>query len=199
MTPERASNANDGNYLVNCKHPDGTLSSGVAYYSNLNPGANVGQLPDDYVDVTHGSHYNWEQVGQGKCLSIRYNNQYLLTKSQSSFPLRRRPCVGPSLVIRRAVHLARAPVQRTTATRIFGRTRTEGTFSMRSIVGLATPSTGPSKGGQLLCHSCSPSFEVPGVRCLVWSSILTLSMTPLSFLPDYDQIQRRSIFLCIHD
>lgn len=65
MTPVRASNANDGNYFVNCQHPDGTLSSGVAYYANLNPGANIYQQPDDYVDVTHGSHYNWEQIGKG--------------------------------------------------------------------------------------------------------------------------------------
>lgn len=54
----------DGNYFVNCVNSqDGTISSGVAYYKNLNPGQNVGQQPDDYVDVIHGSNVNWEQSG----------------------------------------------------------------------------------------------------------------------------------------
>jgi hypothetical protein len=64
--PVRSSNANDGNYFVNCLSPDGTTSSGVAYYANLKPGGNVNQQPDDYVDVAHGSNYVWEQVGSGK-------------------------------------------------------------------------------------------------------------------------------------
>jgi hypothetical protein len=63
--PVRSSSANDGNYFVNCMHSDGTTSSGVAYYSNLNPGGNVNQQPDDYVDVVHGTNYVWEQTGSG--------------------------------------------------------------------------------------------------------------------------------------
>lgn len=56
----------DGNYFVNCQNRvDGTISSGMAYYGNLNPGENVGQQPDDYVDVVHGSNVNWEQSTQG--------------------------------------------------------------------------------------------------------------------------------------
>jgi hypothetical protein len=47
-------------------HSDGTVSSGVAYYSNLNPGGNVNQQPDDYVDVVHGTNYVWEQTGSGE-------------------------------------------------------------------------------------------------------------------------------------
>jgi hypothetical protein len=66
LAPVRSSNANDGNYFVNCMHSDGTVSSGVAYYSNLNPGGNVNQQPDDYVDVAHGTNYVWEQTGSGE-------------------------------------------------------------------------------------------------------------------------------------
>jgi hypothetical protein len=64
--PVRNSKANDGLYFVNCQHPDGKQSSGVAYYSNIDPGHNVGQQPNDYVDVTHGTFNNWEQTGSGK-------------------------------------------------------------------------------------------------------------------------------------
>jgi len=66
QAPVRSSSANDGNYFVNCMHSDGTVSSGVAYYSNLNPGGNVNQQPDDYVDVVHGTNYVWEQTGSGE-------------------------------------------------------------------------------------------------------------------------------------
>jgi hypothetical protein len=65
-TPERSPNAQDGNYFVNCQHPDGTVSSGVAYYSDMKPGENVNQQPNDYMDVTHGTLYNWEQTGSSK-------------------------------------------------------------------------------------------------------------------------------------
>jgi hypothetical protein len=53
----------DGNYFVNCKDSHGTVSSGMAYYKNLDPGSNVGQQPDDYIDVTHGSLVTWESTG----------------------------------------------------------------------------------------------------------------------------------------
>lgn len=33
------------------------------YYINLNPGQNVGQQPNDYVDVVHGSYVTWETPG----------------------------------------------------------------------------------------------------------------------------------------
>lgn len=65
-TPERSPNAQDGNYFVNCQHSDGTVSSGVAYYSDMKPGENVNQQPNDYMDVTHGTLYNWEQTGSSK-------------------------------------------------------------------------------------------------------------------------------------
>jgi hypothetical protein len=55
----------DGNYFVNCQKSDGTVSSGMAYYKNLVPGQNVGQQPDDYIDVTHGSYVTWESTGVG--------------------------------------------------------------------------------------------------------------------------------------
>ena len=54
--------ATDGNYFVNCQSSDGTVSSGIAYYSHLNPGQNAGQRPDHYVDVLHGSYVTWEQT-----------------------------------------------------------------------------------------------------------------------------------------
>jgi hypothetical protein len=55
----------DGNYFVNCQKSDGTVSSGMAYYKNLVPGTNVGQRPDDYIDVTNGSLVTWESAGVG--------------------------------------------------------------------------------------------------------------------------------------
>jgi hypothetical protein len=35
----------------------------------MNPGANDGQQPDAYVDVSHGSFTTWEDAGQGKSLN----------------------------------------------------------------------------------------------------------------------------------
>jgi hypothetical protein len=37
----------------------------MAYYKILNPGSNVGQGPDDYIDVVHGSYVMWENGGAG--------------------------------------------------------------------------------------------------------------------------------------
>jgi len=56
LTPVRLNPSNkDGNYFVNCKNRvTGVVSSGIAFYWNLNPGNNVGQQLDDYVDVSHG-------------------------------------------------------------------------------------------------------------------------------------------------
>lgn len=67
QTPVREDSSDtDGNYFVNCvNNVDGTTSSGMAYYKNLNPGQNAGQQPDDYVDVIHGSYQTWESVGSG--------------------------------------------------------------------------------------------------------------------------------------
>jgi hypothetical protein len=53
----------DGNYFVNCKDSDGAVPPGMVYYKNLIPGSNVGQQPDDYIDVTHGSLVTWESTG----------------------------------------------------------------------------------------------------------------------------------------
>jgi hypothetical protein len=35
----------------------------------MNPGANDGQQPDAYVDVSHGSFTTWEDAGEGKSLN----------------------------------------------------------------------------------------------------------------------------------
>jgi len=46
----------DGHYFVDCMKPDNTLSLGIAYYENIEPGGgNIGQLPDDFVEV-HSNH-----------------------------------------------------------------------------------------------------------------------------------------------
>ena len=58
----------DGVYFVNCQRGN-EISSGLAYYRNLNPGANDGQQPDAYVDVSHGSFITWEDAGKGKSLN----------------------------------------------------------------------------------------------------------------------------------
>jgi hypothetical protein len=55
----------DGVYFVNCQRGN-EISSGLAHYRNLNPGANDGQQPDAYVDVSHGSFTTWEDAGEGK-------------------------------------------------------------------------------------------------------------------------------------
>lgn len=55
----------DGNYFVDCRADDGTLSSGIAYYKNLIPGRMVGKKPDDFVDVTVGQHVDWETSSSG--------------------------------------------------------------------------------------------------------------------------------------
>ncbi|KAI0160432.1 hypothetical protein GGR57DRAFT_519312 [Xylariaceae sp. FL1272] len=62
-TPVRRSP--DGNYLVNC-HRGGEISSGVAYYKNIQPttSTNVNHRPDDYVDVSHGWYNQWEKYGR---------------------------------------------------------------------------------------------------------------------------------------
>jgi hypothetical protein len=66
-SPARLDTSNvDGNYFVNCSNPDGSTSSGMAYYAKLNPGHNVGQQPNDYVDVSKNSSFlDWIQPGAG--------------------------------------------------------------------------------------------------------------------------------------
>jgi hypothetical protein len=66
-SPARLDTSNvDGNYFVNCSNPDGSTSSGMAYYAKLDPGHNVGQQPNDYVDVSkNNSYWNWIQPGAG--------------------------------------------------------------------------------------------------------------------------------------
>jgi hypothetical protein len=67
MVPTRLNPADtDGNYFVNCQKLDGNVSSGMAYYKNLVPGQNIGQKPDDYLQVTHANYVQWEQPGVGK-------------------------------------------------------------------------------------------------------------------------------------
>jgi hypothetical protein len=58
----------DGVYFVNCQRGN-EISSGLAYYRNMNPGANDGRRPDAYVDVSHGSFITWENAGEGKSLN----------------------------------------------------------------------------------------------------------------------------------
>ena len=55
----------DGCYFVNCRRGD-EISSGVAYYRNLDPGLNDGQQPDAYTNVSVGSFTTWESAGVGK-------------------------------------------------------------------------------------------------------------------------------------
>ncbi|EKJ72297.1 hypothetical protein FPSE_07526 [Fusarium pseudograminearum CS3096] len=54
-------------YIVNSRKGN-EISSGCAYYQD-NAGA-WGRRPDDYVDVTHGSHRVWE----GKRTACRFNS-----------------------------------------------------------------------------------------------------------------------------
>jgi len=158
LVPVRASNANDGNYFVNCMHSDGTVSSGVAYYSNLNPGGNVNQQPDDYVDVAHGTNYVWEQTGSGEqnplnglvCCSSP-------TSVKLSFPRPRSLCTGLSLVVaRRSCTPVLAP--RTTASRTYGSTRTLAHSCTASTGGVAIRLSLPFELF-LLVHITSQSFS----------------------------------------
>lgn len=61
----------DGNYYVDCKADNGTMTSGIVYYKNLIPGAMVGQKPDDYIEVSRGSHIDWEASSSGLS-SLKY-------------------------------------------------------------------------------------------------------------------------------
>lgn len=66
ITPARANPVDvDGNYFVNCNSTQSGLASGMAYYKNLVPGKNVGQGPDDYIDVTNSTYVTWENGGVG--------------------------------------------------------------------------------------------------------------------------------------
>lgn len=38
----------------------------MAYYAQLNPGQNVGHRPNDYVDVSNSTSFEWEAPGAGK-------------------------------------------------------------------------------------------------------------------------------------
>lgn len=61
----------DGNYFVNCSTSDGSISSGMAYYAQLNPGHNVGHQPNDYVDVNNSTYVNWTHPGSGMtCFAV---------------------------------------------------------------------------------------------------------------------------------
>jgi hypothetical protein len=59
-------------YLVDCEHTNGTVSSGIAYYKNFELGANIGQKPDEYSIVTHGSLRNWRGIGHTAGMSLLY-------------------------------------------------------------------------------------------------------------------------------
>ncbi|KAG5753140.1 hypothetical protein H9Q69_008481 [Fusarium xylarioides] len=68
-----AASAADTLYLVNSWKGD-EISSGMAYYADGHDatGGTGGSRPDDYVDVTHGSHIIWE--GQPvKAKSFRFS------------------------------------------------------------------------------------------------------------------------------
>lgn len=66
-SPARLDASNDdGNYLVNCTGPNGTVASGMAYFAQLNPGHNMNQQPTDYVDVSKGAYIDWVDPGAGK-------------------------------------------------------------------------------------------------------------------------------------
>ncbi len=55
----------DGYYFVNCEKPDNTMSLGIAYYENMEPGTNIGQLPDHFVEVysNHAGVKAWHGEG----------------------------------------------------------------------------------------------------------------------------------------
>jgi hypothetical protein len=55
----------DGDYFVNCSNSDGSTSSGMAYYAQLNPGQNVGHQPNDYVDINNSAYIDWVHPGAG--------------------------------------------------------------------------------------------------------------------------------------
>lgn len=66
-----AASAADTLYLVN-SWKSNEISSGMAYYADGHDatGGTGGSRPDDYVDVTHGSHIIWEgQPVKGKSVS----------------------------------------------------------------------------------------------------------------------------------
>jgi hypothetical protein len=56
----------DGHYFVDCVKPDNTPSLGIAYYEDMGPGGgNIGQLPDDFVEVhsNHAGVKEWQGEG----------------------------------------------------------------------------------------------------------------------------------------
>jgi hypothetical protein len=81
----------DGYYFVNCVNPENTLSLGIAYYNDMIPGGgNVGQLPDDFVDVlyNHAGMKTWQ--GQGDATFVNRKTPFLwsfLHQGGKDYPL----------------------------------------------------------------------------------------------------------------
>jgi hypothetical protein len=98
-SPARLDTSNiDGNYFVNCSNPDGSTSSGMAYYAKLDPGHNVGQQPNDYVDVNKNSS-NMDWIQPGAVLVILYSMYPAVCAYTDLHSSRTRAsrCIGPSL------------------------------------------------------------------------------------------------------
>lgn len=75
-----AASAADTLYLVN-SWKGNEISSGMAYYADGHDatGGTGGSRPDDYVDVTHGSHIIWEgQPVKGKFLCFNLERRHEL-------------------------------------------------------------------------------------------------------------------------
>ena len=65
-SPARLDSGNvDGNYFVNCSNSNGSTSSRMSYYAQLNPGHNVGHTPNDHVDVDNSTYIYWTHPGAG--------------------------------------------------------------------------------------------------------------------------------------
>ncbi|KAM0708981.1 hypothetical protein Q7P35_003017 [Cladosporium inversicolor] len=61
-SPARLDPSNiDGNYFVNCSNSDGSTSSLMAYYAQLNPGHNVGHPPNQDIVVKRSTYIDWTQ------------------------------------------------------------------------------------------------------------------------------------------
>jgi hypothetical protein len=82
-----AASAADILYLVN-SWKGNEISSGMAYYADGHDatGGTGGSRPDDYVDVTHGSHIIWEgQAVKGKFLFLLPFTSKKLTRTPGTF------------------------------------------------------------------------------------------------------------------
>lgn len=115
-----------------------------AYYAKLNPGQNVGQNPNDYVDVNNKTYMDWTEPGASKLQ--KHSGSYQAdpdTQSPSLIPVL--PCNGQSLEAPKHMQSTLPLAQRTTGGSSFGCTRMLGRTCTMLMVGLATQSIGLTK------------------------------------------------------